>query len=124
MKDFEFPRGAEREVLLEALRKYHNAAVHHHPEPLMSIPPDKSRDADLLLHGAIDELADLRADLSRLREAARLALAAVARLGRPRQFPEPCWCETIDRVYCVGQPRCKETNAALAALRSCGVGEP
>jgi len=39
---------------------------------------------------------------------------ALLRVADKRQFG-PCWCYTVDRTYCVGQPRCQEARAALAS---------
>jgi hypothetical protein len=66
---------------------------------------------------------DLRS--MRAQEHERKLLARIEKLerllrltGKPRQFRDQlCWCETVAGTYCVGQPLCREIQAALEKER-------
>jgi len=51
----------------------------------------------------------------RLQEMAK----ALRSLGKEQQFAgQLCWCDTAADLYCVGQPQCKQAQAALRGLDS------
>ena len=48
----------------------------------------------------------------------RLEVALLANVRKDKnQFGEPCWCDTLAGLYCVGQDKCKQAKAALRAAK-------
>lgn len=74
------------EEIRKALITIHHYAMGKSKSPYMSVPADPNRDADLILSAAIDELEQLRAGNTKLREA--LAKAQNGLRWYRREFPE------------------------------------
>jgi hypothetical protein len=48
------------------------------------------------------------------------ALGQLRSLGAPRQFPDPCWCDTAAGTHCVGQTRCLGIWSLLSKAKAQG----
>lgn len=55
----------------------------------------------------------LQSSLDEWKAIAGELFGALTLVGEERQFPTPCYCDTISRTYCVGQMKCKSANHAL-----------
>lgn len=60
------------------------------------------------------ELEELRRKLAETEMREAMLRATLRSFGSHRQFATPCFCQNVDKTFCVGMPECKEVNRILA----------